>query len=276
MSQGFECPPGTCDGHFHIFGPVSRFPYASDRAYTPEERPKEALFALHRRLGISRGVMIQAACHGYDNAAIEDAVKAGGGRYVGVALARTDVTDVELGRLAAVGFRAIRFNFNRHLGQSTSANEITALSRRLEPLGMHLQIHFDGAMVHEMSDIVTASAVPVVVDHMGRVDPASGMQHRDVQALFALMEYPNVLVKVSGADRLDPEPPHSAGIALARNLVERYPERCLWGTDWPHPNHVRVPDDGDLVNLLPEIAPSPAHLDALLVSNPMRLYRFAA
>ena len=102
-------PQGACDSHVHVFGPGAKFPYAASRSFTPVDAPKEALFALHRTLGVSRCVIVQTLVHGYDNRAVEDAIAAGGGNYLGVALAPLDVTDAELVRLAAAGIRGAAY-----------------------------------------------------------------------------------------------------------------------------------------------------------------------
>lgn len=266
---------GACDSHVHLFGPAALFPFADSRNFTPADAPKEALFALHRILGISRCVIVQSAIHGFDNSVVEDAIAAGGGRYLGVALVPHTVPDAELQRLKIAGFRGVRFNFMPHLGQGATPQEVVALTHRLAPLGMHLQVHFASSLIHELAPILKKSVVPVVIDHMGRVDAALGSGHADFRALCTMMEDPRFHVKVSGADRISPAPPYSPGAALARQLVQSFPERCFWGSDWPHPNHTHVPDDGALVDLLPSIAPTPEALERLMVLNPQRFYQFS-
>jgi len=278
-APALQLPPLACDSHVHVFGPASRFPYAQGRNFTPVDAPKETLFALHRHLGIARCVIVQSAVHGFDNRVVEDAMAAGEGRYLGVALVPANVADAELQRLAAAGFRGVRFNFMKHLAAAASVDEIIALTHRLKAAGLHLQVHFESSLVHSLAGPLARSAVPVVIDHMGRVDAALGADHADFAALHALLANPLFYVKVSGIDRIDPQahstPPYALGVALARTLVESYPDRCLWGTDWPHPNHTHVPDDGVLVDALARIATTPARLQQLLVDNPQRLYRFA-
>lgn len=267
-------PAGACDAHVHVFGPVAQFPYAAGRSFTPADAGKDSLFALHRHLGISRCVIVQSACHGFDNSAVADAIAAGQGNYLGVALAPVDVGDSELAGLAAQGFRAVRFNFMRHLA-GAPVGDVLALTARLAAVGMHLQVHFESSLVHSVGAQLEASAVPVVIDHMGRVDARLGAAHEDFQALQDLLaRNPQFYVKVSGVDRIDSQPPYVHGKPLARQLVERFPEQCLWGTDWPHPNHTHIPDDGQLVDALAEIAPTPQLLQALLVDNPQGLYQF--
>jgi len=267
-------PAGACDAHVHVFGPTARFPFSAERNVTPVDAPKEALFALHRHLGVTRCVIVQSLVHGFDNAVVEDAIQAGGGRYLGVALVPQDVPDAELRRLKAAGFRGVRFNFMKHLGKGATVQQVVALTQRLAPLRLHVQIHFESSLIHELAPLLRQSAVPVVIDHMGRVDAALGDNHADFRALCTMLEDSRFYVKVSGIDRIAASPPYADGIALARRLVERFPERCFWGTDWPHPNHHHVPDDGVLVDALAQIAPTQAALEALLVSNPQRFYRF--
>ena len=268
-------PPLACDCHVHVFGPAARFAYAASRSFTPVDAPKETLYALHRQLGISRCVIVQSVCHGFDNRVVEDAIQAGEGRYLGVALVPVNVADAELRRLAAMGFRGVRFNFMKHLAASASVDEVVALTHRLKAVNLHLQVHFESSLIHSLAAALSRSAVPVVIDHMGRVDAALGAGHADFAALHALLKNPLFHVKVSGIDRIDSQPPYTHGVSLARTLLESYPEQCLWGTDWPHPNHTHVPDDGLLVDALAGIAQTPALLAKLLVHNPQRLYQFA-
>ncbi len=272
-APAFTVPPKSCDTHVHVFGPRDRFPYADGRSFTPVDAPRESLFALHRTLGIERCVIVQSAVHGFDNRVVEDAIAAGEGRYLGVALVRHDVPDAELARLAGAGMRGVRFNFMAHL-PGTPLDDVVALTRRLAPLGMHLQVHFESKLVHTVGAALARSAVPVVIDHIGRVDAALGADHADFAALRRLLANPLFRVKVSGVDRIATAATYPQGVALARLLVEEFGDRCLWGSDWPHPNHTHVPDDAGLVELLPEIAPTAALRELLLVRNPAAFYRF--
>ena len=269
-----KLPAGACDAHVHVFGPAVRFPFNPAQTWTPVDAPKETLFAVHRRLGIERCVIVQSLVHGFDNAVVEDAIAAGGGRYLGVALVPHTVADAELVRLKAAGFRGVRFNFAKHLPSAASVQDVVALTPRLAALGMHLQVHFASALIHELAPVLKQSVVPVVIDHMGRVDASLGVEGSDFQALLALLANENFYVKVSGSDRLGGDPPYPQGVALARVLLQEFPDRCFWGTDWPHPNHTHVPDDGVLVDTLMSIAPTDAALHALLVDNPQRFYQF--
>jgi len=267
-------PAGACDAHVHVFGPAARFPFAEGRSFTPADAEKETLFALHRQMGIERCVIVQSLCHGLDNRVVEDAILAGGGNYLGVALLPLDVADEELSRLAAVGFRGVRFNFTGATGVAFDVDGVVAFSRRLAPLGMHLQVHFERGLIHSLATPLAHSAVPVVIDHMARVDASAGTKHPDFVALHALMENPLFRVKVSGIDRISRPPGYADGVEIARTLVHDFPDRCLWGSDWPHPLHDHVPDDGELVDAVARIAPDEALREQLLVRNPQAFYRF--
>lgn len=270
-------PPLACDAHVHVFGPMARFPFDAGSAIRPGDAPKEALFALHRHLGIERCVIVQSLVHGFDNRVVEDAMAAAGGRYLGVALAPADVPDAELARLAAAGFRGIRFNFMAPRDLAEQPQAVLALSRRLAPLGMHLQLQVEGPLIHALAGLIDGSAVPVVIDHMGRVDASLGPQHADFAALRAhLRARPGrTWVKLSGIDRISRRADYADGIALAGLLADEFPAQCLWGTDWPHPNHSHIPDDGALVDALAQqIAPQAEVRAQILVRNPAALYRF--
>ncbi|HTS24014.1 MAG TPA: amidohydrolase family protein [Casimicrobiaceae bacterium] len=272
-----ELPCGACDAHVHVFGPQSRFPFAPQRRFTPCEAPKEALFALHARLGIERCVVVQSSVHGVDNSATADAIAARRGAYVGVALLPVTIGDAELHRLDAAGFRGVRFNYMGHLGASTPIDAVVDFGRRLADLGWHLQLHFESGLVHELAPALLRSPVPVVIDHMGRIDASGGLDQPDFRRLRELLRDRRFWVKLSGAERVSRRgPPYEDAIPYARALLEDAGDRVLWGTDWPHPNLDHVPDDGALVDLLAAIARSEAERRALLVANPERLYRFEA
>ena len=181
-------PPGACDTHVHVFGPSSLYPYAKDAPFIPHDAPKEKLFAMHAILGIERCVIVQSGAHGFDNRAVEDALRAKNGAYLGVALAPVTVDDAELRRLASLGFRGIRFNFMGHLGRGAKIEDVIAFTKRLAPLGLHLQMHFESSLIHELAPWLRKSAVPVVIDHMGRVDASKGLDQPDFAALLELMK----------------------------------------------------------------------------------------
>jgi len=270
-------PPGACNAHCHVFGPRERFPYPADATFIPaEDAPREALYALNDSLGLSRCVVVQSSCHGTDNSATEDAVAGRPTHYRGIALVPTEVTDAELRRLDAAGFRGVRFNFMGHLGTRTPIDEVLALAGRLEPLGWHLQIHGDPALLTDLAPALHRSPVPVVIDHIGRIDASHGQQQPDFQALLALMGDRRFWVKLSGMDRITRlGPPYADAQPFASTLIAEFGDRVVWGNDWPHPNHAGpVPHEQQLVDLISTIAPSEAARERLMVSNPQHLYRF--
>ena len=270
-------PRGACDTHFHVFGPRKRFPFAPERSYTPPcDAPKETLFALHEHLGIERGVVVQSAAHGLDNSAAADLLAANGS-YRGVALAPASTGMKELKRLDAQGFRGVRFHYMGHLGTGERIEDVLAMAKRLAEIGWHLQIHVDGPRIAELAPALADSPVPVVIDHMGRVDASQGIDQAPFNALLRLLERPHCWVKVSGSERISRRAsPWPDAAPFARKLVAECPQRCLWGSDWPHPNLKEVPDDGVLLDLVAQMAPSEAERRALMVDNPARLYGFQA
>src|SRR5712692_312681 len=270
-----ELPAGACDAPVHVFGPHRIFPFAANRPFTPADAPKEKLFGLHAMLVIQHCVIVQSTCHGFDNRVVADAIAAKKGDYCGVALLPATVDDAELKRLDVLGFCGVRFNFMTHLGRGAGIEEAIALSERLAKLGWHLQVHFEASLIEELTPFLKRSAVPMVIDHMGRVDASLGVGQPAFRSLLELMRDPRFRVKVSGSERISRRPaPWEDAIPFARKLVAEFGDRCFWGSDWPHPNLAAVPDDGVLVDLLCEIAPSEAARRALLVENPKRFYRF--
>lgn len=273
VKPNYTPPPGACDAHCHVFGPGARFPYAPERRYTPPDAPKEKLAALHRHLGFSRAVLVQASCHGRDNSAMLDAMASSGGRWRGVAMVGDDVDARELERLHATGARGVRFNFVRHLGGAPDLGVIERVVAAIRPLGWHLQLHLDAEDLSVYLPFLEKLPVPFIIDHMGRVVAAHGLEQKPFQELLALVKAnERAWVKVSGAERVSSagKPFHDA-IPFARTLIEAAPQRVLWGTDFPHPNVKQMPNDGELVDLFAAFCPE--HLrHAVLVDNPARLY----
>lgn len=269
-------PSGAVDAHCHVFGPAADFPFAPERKYTPCDAGKRQLWALRDHLGFSRNVIVQATCHGADNSALVDALSAANGLARGVATVHRDVTDRELRILDAAGVRGVRFNFVKRLVDKPPHEDLRIIAAKVAPLGWHVVLYFEAAELPEIHGLVTALPTQVVVDHMGRPNvslPVEGPEFGRFVRLLA--EQPNFWSKVSCPERLSKAGPHGYEdvIPFSRHLVERFPDRVLWGTDWPHPNmKSHMPDDGKLVDLIPRIAPTRALQQALLVDNPMRLY----
>lgn len=268
-------PAGACDAHVHVFGPGAQFPYAAGAPFTPADAPKEKLFALHALLGIKHCVIVQSTCHGFDNSAVADAIAAKNGDYCGVALAPPTISDAELLKLDAQGFRGVRFNFMKHLGKGANPEDVVTLSHQLADIGWHLQVHFESTLVDELAPFFKRCAMPVVIDHMGRMDSSLGTDQPAFRALLELLQDERFYVKVSGSERNSREDaPWKDSIPFARKLVAEFGDRVFWGTDWPHPNLRAVPNDGTLVDILAEIAPTAVQRQLLLVDNPRDFYGF--
>ena len=269
-------PPGAVDAHCHVFGPGDTFPYAAERKYTPVDAGKEQLFALRDFLGFDRNVIVQATCHGADNRAMVDALRAAGDRARGVATIRPGVSRAELADLHAAGVRGIRFNFVRRLADPKPDGYYLGLAEGVAEFGWHIVVYFEAPDLAERWRLFTSLPTTVVVDHMGRPDVTQPVDGPDFAQFTRFMrEHENVWSKVSGAERLSVSgPPGYADVVpFARHIVETFPDRVIWGTDWPHPNmKSHMPDDGNLVDLVPRIAPTEDLQRRLLVDNPMRLY----
>ena len=271
----YRPPPGAVDAHCHVFGPEAQFPFAPERKYTPCDASKAQLFALRDFLGFERNVIVQATCHGKDNRALVDALKSSNGMARGVATVGDEITETELADLHEAGVRGVRFNFLRRLVDFTPREVLLRVAEKVKAFGWHVVVYFEAPDLNELAPFFTSLPVPVVVDHMGRPDVALGVEHPQFQAFLRLMdENPDIWSKVSCPERLSlTGPPYDDVVPYARTIVERFADRVLWGSDWPHPNmKTHMPDDGLLVDVIPKIAPTAALQQALLVENPMRLY----
>ncbi len=279
----FKLPAGAVDAHCHVFGPSDVFPYAPERKYTPCDASKEQLFALRDHLGFDKNVIVQATCHGTDNRALVDALVNSVGKARGVATVGHDVTDAELQALHAAGVRGTRFNFVKRLADFTPREVLQDIAARIAPLGWHIVIYFEAVDLPELYDFFTALPTTLVVDHMGRPDVTKPVDGPEFALFLKMMrEHTNIWSKVTCPERLsEGGPPALNGeqhayrdvVPFARKLVESFPDRVLWGTDWPHPNlKNHMPDDGLLVDFIPSIAPTAELQKKLLVDNPMKLY----
>jgi 2-pyrone-4,6-dicarboxylate lactonase len=269
-------PSGAVDAHCHVFGPGDEFPYAPERKYTPCDAPKEKLWELRDYLRFERNVIVQATCHGADNRALVDALRASDNRARGVATVTRDFTDEQLRELDAAGVRGVRFNFVKRLVDVTPREVLADIAERIQPLGWHIVIYFEAQDLPDLYDFVAALPTVVVVDHMGRPDVTQPLTAPGFELFVKLMrQHERIWSKVSGAERLSRSGPpgYDDFVPFARRIVETFPDRVLWGTDWPHPNlKTHMPDDGQLVDLLPRIAPTQLLRQKLLVDNPHRLY----
>jgi len=277
-APAYRAPQGACDAHCHIFGPADKYPYAADRSYTPPDAPLERFRELQSTLGLTRAVLVNASCHGTDNRVIVDAIAASGGRYRGVANADDSFTEHDFERLHAAGFRGVRFNFVKHLGGMPDMGEFHRVIARIRPFGWHVDLHFDAGDLVEHTELLHKLPVPFLIDHMGRVPTKAGLEQEPFRRLIELLRNnQRCWVKVSGAERISSGgPPFKDAVPFAQALIAAAAERILWGTDWPHPNIAKhMPNDGDLVDLIPLMMPDAATQKRILVDNPHRLYGFS-
>ncbi|RYC29062.1 amidohydrolase [Lichenibacterium minor] len=269
-------PAGACDAHCHVYGPFDRFPLPPDRSFTPSEAPETALRRLHDSMGFDRAVIVQSQGHGFDHRPLLDALRTGAGRYRGVALVRPDTPPSEVARFAAAGVCGVRFNFMTHLSARLEPDAMRDVMRLVRPHGWHVAVHVGGAQLVDVESLVRGIEAPVVIDHMARPDLEDGRDGPVATTLKRLLDTGRVWVKLSGADRLSKAgAPYRDAVPLAAGLARHAPERVLWGSDWPHVNiHGPMPDDGDLVDLVAEIAPTEALRRRLLVDNPAAFFGF--
>ena len=271
----FKPPPLACDAHCHVFGPAARFPYDPKAAYHPEDAPLDELEKLHSRLGLERAVIVHASCHGADLRVTLDALARSGGRFRGTAIIDPSYSDKDFERMQEGGVRGVRFNFVRHLGGRPDMGFFAKTVDRLKALGWHLILHLDAQDLVEFEDMFRKLPVPFVIDHMGRVKAADGLDQKPFKTLLGFMKHENAWVKICGAERVSSSgPPFTDAVPFARALVDAAPDRVLWGTDWPHPNVKWMPDDAALLELFPRMVPDPVLQKRILVDNPARLYGF--
>lgn len=270
----FTLPDGAVDAHCHVFGPSVSFPYAAERKYTPIDAPADRLFALRDHLGFSRNVIVQATCHGRDNSAMLDAISKSGGMARGVAVLDDTISRAELSALNMGGVRGVRFNFLKRLVGNAPIDRYIRVAKIIADLGWHIVLYFDSAELDDLTDFIQSLPGTIVIDHMGRPNVQNGIDSPEFSNVRRLMDDERFWIKTSCPERLSVNgPPYQDVEPFAAKLIADYPDRVLWGTDWPHPNMTsHMPDDGALVDMIPRIAPTRQAQQKLLVTNPMRLY----
>lgn len=271
---GFAVPAHACDTHAHVIGLADRFPMVANRSYTPPPAPEPAYLGMLDSLGMARGVLVQISVYGTDNRCMVESLKAHPDRLRGVAVVAPDVGDAELEALHAAGVRGIRFNVL--FGGGVAIDEMERLAARVAPLGWHIQLLIDARNLPELGPRIMKLPVEVVIDHMGHMPVSAGVAHPGFQWMLRLLGGGKAWVKLSGAYRISQAgAPFTDTLAFAQALVSAAPERCLWGSDWPHVS-VEGPmfNTGALLDLLPLWVPEAAVRNRILVDNPGRLYGF--
>ncbi|MBK6006883.1 amidohydrolase family protein [Ramlibacter ginsenosidimutans] len=270
-------PALACDAHMHIFDP--RFAPSPHWPRKPPDAPVAAYRLLQQRIGTERAVIVTPSTYGPDNACTLAALAQMGGSARGVAVVNADVSGAELQRLAAHRVCGLRVNFvsPQSWGETTPAM-LETLARKVAPLGWHIQVFAHPEQLEAMEPLLTSLPVPVVIDHIGRCDPAQGASGPGVDVLRRLLDRGNTWVKLSGIymRSRDGAPGYRDTFPLGEALARHAPERLVWGSDWPHttqpPGSV---DDADLVDVLLAWCGDPQTLQRVLVDNPARLYGFA-
>lgn len=272
---------GACDCHAHVFGPAARFPYAEPRSYTPDDAPLAAYLAMLDRLGCERGVLVQPSAYGRDNTAMLDALEREPARLRGVAVGGTELTPAILKQWHAQGVRALRANEFRRDGKPYYQNgvglkDIEPFYPMMADLNWHLQLWIDTRDLPELLPAIARVPVPVVVDHMGRMEHRHGTEHPGFQALVRGVGDGKLWSKLSGTYRLGASAPdYNEARPFHDALVRANPQNLVWGSDWPHPRpEGPVPDAKKLLDLFLDWTPQAAPRQAILVDNPARLYDF--
>jgi predicted TIM-barrel fold metal-dependent hydrolase len=272
----FKAPAGAVDTHCHIFGPAAEYPFSPTRPYTPPDAPLSMFRAVHDKIGVSRAVIVNATLHGTDNRVVTDAIAASHGNYKGIANINGAMSDADLAALDKAGIRGCRFAFLKRLGGVGDMTAFRRLVDRAAAIGWHIDIYLEQGSIREFTPILKALPAPYVIDHMGTIDAAKGIDDAEFKALLALQSSDEKCwVKITGLERASAggRPFHDA-VPFAKSLIDNAPDRVIWGTDWPHPNVKIMPNDGDIVDLIPLYAPDPAIQRKLLVTNPERLFKF--
>ena len=278
-SPRFVPPPGTCDTHFHVFGPPQVFPYVESRLYTPPAAPIEHYLAMASAIGVERGILVVPAVHGFENAVMHDAIAKSDGRLRGMIRASKSLSEADNKALHAQGVRGIRFNFINRLGGAFDKEGMMRIVSRITALPWAVDLHIEAHLIEENAELIRRIGMPVIIDHFGQADPAKGIDQPAFRVLLDLLGEPHVWVKISTADRqLVIGKRYEDIVTLARALIARAPDRIIWGTDWPHA-YVFEPgkmiNDGDLMSMMLDFAPDETVRRKVLVDNPARLFDFA-
>ena len=270
-----KAPPNACDCHMHIYN--SRFPVAPNAKLRPPDATVDAYRLFQKRIGTTRNVVVTPSTYGTDNSCTLDAMAKLGPTARGVAVVDTSVTDTELKRLNGLGIRGIRFNLVQ--SGATTIDMLEPLSKRVNDLGWHVQIHMLSKQIVEAADLLQRLPSPIVFDHMARMSEPVGVNDPAFALVMRWLDGGRTWVKLSGA-YMDTKvgPPSYADVSkVARAYVKAAPEQLVWGSDWPHPTEKAnsKPDDAVLFDLMADWAPDEKVRNRILVDNPAALYGFS-
>ncbi|MCH2550271.1 MAG: amidohydrolase family protein [Alphaproteobacteria bacterium] len=268
-----KTPSGACDTHFHIYGPQERYPFNPNRPMDAEDSTYEDLIKLHDTLGISRGVIVQSLMHGHCYEYMLNALCRDPERFRGVAMPAPDITDGELEILDKAGVVGARFAYR------WSADINRNMISRIDELGWHPQFWFRGEEeALAWRDIMIASPGNFVIDHMGWQPAKNGLDSPGFRVVLDCLETGRCWVKLSGPNRFTSEKklPYSDTLPFAQTLIEYAPERLIWGSDWPHPDHFEImPNDGEILDLMIDWAPDANIRKMIFSENPKKLFGFS-
>lgn len=272
----FTPPKGACDCHAHVIGDPAKYPFTANRSFTPVEAPQSAYRSVLDTLGIERMVVVQPSVYGFDNSCTMAAVAASGiHRCRGVAMIDSATDRKVLRRMDDAGIRAARFITTAKGG--ASLDHFRAVAELISPLGWHLEMYTAAAVWRELTPTVKSLPVEVVIDHMGKLPSNASPDDEDFQAILKLLDTGRCWIKLCGYRNSVAGYPYKDVAPLARRLIAHAPERCVWGSDWPHTNvKNHMPDDGELLDLLLDWAPDTKVRQQILVYNPAKLYGFSA
>ena len=267
-------PPGTCDCHAHIFGAQQRFPFAPSHGYVPPEASIESYVKMLRTIGCERAVIVQPSVYGTDNRCTVDALRSGKFPFRGVAVIDDKTTDSELEDMHRAGVRGIRLNL-KSKGSTAVLDSAARLAQRIKTRGWHLQFYLDVREMPQIDELLVKLPVDIVIDHFAHVAIADGIEGPSFRTLLRLAQHERCWFKLIGPYRISRQPPTFPDVTpFARALVAAAPDRCVWGTDWPHPNADFMPNDGELADMVTEWIPDATLRKRVLVENPARLYDF--
>ncbi|THU05046.1 2-pyrone-4,6-dicarboxylate hydrolase [Lampropedia puyangensis] len=280
-APSYALPAGACDSQFHVFGSPAQYPVRQGAAYEMPTATWQVAQKLHQTLGISRGVIVQATTYGADHQVVLDALQAlntgATPSYRGCAnaLVLKERDDAYLQRLHDAGVRGARFT-RGGLGISFSATEMNEALAKVKALGWYIKVQPEPTGIAEQMQTFSSFDGPILMDHMGRIDPSKGPSDATWQAVHQLLEKDNLWVMLSLSEKLSKTgQPWDDVVPLAQSLIAKAPERVVWGSDWPHPISIKQPpNEGDLLDLLRRFAPDDATLHRILVDNPARFFGF--
>ena len=271
-------PPLSCDCQVHVFGDPAQYPIRPESSYHPDaDATVDAALAMHQTLGIGRGVIVQATVHGTDHRILFDALERAGPSYRGVAIVNDNVSDLELRRLHDAGVRGARFNFWKQLNIAPSADEFRRSIRRIRDYGWLAKIHAAGEEWLELEALLLEADVPLVIDHLGHVDLAKGVDQPVFRMFRRLLELGNWWMMISNSDRYSAQDRGwDDAAAFVGSVIELSPERTIWSSDWPHVQYRKpMPSDTELIELLCRATPNTELRRKVLSENPARLFGFS-